>query len=416
MLAVEVAVFIDHFGFDPDTELESFSVYPVDQFLHLAAELLFIDVPVAESGIIIISLAEPAVIQDQHIHSERDCLLCQSEDIRSVKIHIERFPAVEKNRAHLIAPFSTAHMLSDAVLQVVGKRFKSGTGEAHDHFRRRELFTGSKRIGKLLLHKTQLHSGLVVLVFACVAAESAAVDKLHRVAAAGCLCCLFLGKDHHGVVLVRRCSSSAADVLLHMRHRCSLEISFHSVASVECDQVIIACQLVKACGHHFFYSDLFFCSIADQYASCDDVQLRDHAVKKRHLRHTGNILHDDLKRLRFLFGCIDSRESLQTVLAITYRIVVEPKVAGIDAVSILEDQRGTAHISCAGSRKFLREEIQRICAIFSRVVYIASITSVRIGQKVFHGTFCTASVIKMKEDTVTVRFHLISCVPGVYCK
>ena len=320
MLSVKVAVFIDHLGFHPEPEFESLPVNPIDKFLHLSAELFLIDVPVTKSGIVIIAFPKPSVIQDDHIHTQLLRLFRECQDIRAVEIHIKGFPAVDKHRTDLVSPLSAADMPADALLQVVGELCESFSGITHDHFGSCEGFAGRKGIGKLLLHQAELHSGLSDLVHARAAAEPAAVYKLHGITASRGFGRISAGQDHHGIIMMRGHSSPASDPLLHMRHRRSLEVPLQAVASVKCDQVKVSADKIQISAHHLFQPYFSFRSIADHRASGDDIELRKNAVQKRYFHKTCCVLKHDLKRLRLVFLCVDSRQPFKGVFSIQYSV------------------------------------------------------------------------------------------------
>ena len=341
---------------------------PVDEFLHLSAELIFIDKPVSESGSVIISFSEPPVVQYHHIHSEGLRLFCKRQNIRAVKIHIKSFPAVDKHRTDLIPPLSAADMPADALMQIVGKFCESLSRIAHDHFGRCKGLSGRKGIGELFLHQAELHSGLSDLVHACAAAEAAAVDKLHGIAAACGFSRISAGQDHHGIIMMGGHSSPASDPLLHVRHRRPLEISLQAVASVKRDQVILSAHKVQIRAHHFFQPKFILRSVADHCASRDDIEFRKNTVQKRYFRKTGCVLKYDLQSLCLVFLSIYSRQSFQAVFPVMDPVSGESQITSHGSVSVLNYKGRAPHIARSRYREFLRKQIQRICAVLSAVV------------------------------------------------
>ena len=118
MLPVKVAVFRNHFRLDPDAERKAHCMYLFGKYRKRHAELLLVDVPVAETAVIIVSFSEPAVIDDQKIDAQIFCLFREIQYLLPVKIEIAGFPAVKKNRCHLVFVRSPDHVSADAVSEL----------------------------------------------------------------------------------------------------------------------------------------------------------------------------------------------------------------------------------------------------------------------------------------------------------
>ena len=74
MFTVEVAVFINHLGLDPDTEFEAHVIDLPNQLTKCTAQFFLIDLPVSQSAQFAVTLSEPAVIQYKHLNSQFCCL------------------------------------------------------------------------------------------------------------------------------------------------------------------------------------------------------------------------------------------------------------------------------------------------------------------------------------------------------
>ena len=135
MLPVQVAVFIHHLRFDPDTEFQSHPIDLLDQLTQAAPQLFLIDFPVAESSQLTVSLAEPSVIHDEHLDPELCGLLRQFQKRLPGEIKIGRLPAVEQNRTHCFLVFAPAQMSADTPMQVLGQFCQTFGGITHNHFR-----------------------------------------------------------------------------------------------------------------------------------------------------------------------------------------------------------------------------------------------------------------------------------------
>ena len=70
MAAVKLAVFRNHFRLKPYSETHSVFFAYAYNIVEPVRELVFINIPIPERGIIAFSAAEPAVIQNKCINSE----------------------------------------------------------------------------------------------------------------------------------------------------------------------------------------------------------------------------------------------------------------------------------------------------------------------------------------------------------
>ncbi len=60
MLAVKIAVGVDHLRFNPQSEIQARAVYVIDQRFQPLRELLWIRVPIAEARPVVIAFSKPA--------------------------------------------------------------------------------------------------------------------------------------------------------------------------------------------------------------------------------------------------------------------------------------------------------------------------------------------------------------------
>ena len=274
MRTVEIAVFIDHLRLNPDTEFHTEIIDFFNQFSQRHSQLLLIDIPVAETAVVIVSFAKPAVIHDQHLNSKICRFFGKIVNRLSGKIKIRCFPAVYQNRSYLISVFSTAKMCAIAFVEVLGKSAKTFPTETHHDFRRPEGFPRCKRIRKLFFLQSKLYPCLLILVTLCLTQETAAVYKGHRIAFACILCGPFLCQNHHRIVLMTGGSTAASDYLCTMSKKTAVEVSLHSMTTVERNQIIPSCDKIKTGTLHLLNRKLLTAVISDLYTSRNDVILR----------------------------------------------------------------------------------------------------------------------------------------------
>ena len=110
MRFVEFADFGDHFRFEPETELHAESVDFLDELGEIA-EFFCVDKPVAEGGTVIVALAEPAVVENEHFDAELGSGFGDVVNFVVVEIEVGRFPVVDEDRAFDVFPGAADDMV-----------------------------------------------------------------------------------------------------------------------------------------------------------------------------------------------------------------------------------------------------------------------------------------------------------------
>ena len=111
VLFEEFALRVHHFRFNPDAELHAGLLRRLDQCGHPFGEFRARGVPVAEARVVVLArvlVAEPSVVEQEHVHAEVLCVLHQVGQDLLVKVEARVFPVVQQCQ-------SAAH----AVLQAV---------------------------------------------------------------------------------------------------------------------------------------------------------------------------------------------------------------------------------------------------------------------------------------------------------
>ena len=136
MGAEEVGVGGDHLRLVPYAELKPEVVYPAYKLAEPALELVLVYEPVAQRVLVVVALAEPAVVHDEHIHAKFLCAFRERDELVCIKIEERRLPAVYQQGTLLRSVFSgdevevielmiySAH-LADALARVYHDRLGS---------------------------------------------------------------------------------------------------------------------------------------------------------------------------------------------------------------------------------------------------------------------------------------------------
>src|ERR1700733_10664350 len=103
MLTVKVAVGVDHLWLYPDAKVHAQCVHAIDDRLKAVGKLLLVHVPVAETCVVILALAEPSVIDDEAFYSELAGFFRQGQLAFFADIEFRRFPGVIEDGAQASA-------------------------------------------------------------------------------------------------------------------------------------------------------------------------------------------------------------------------------------------------------------------------------------------------------------------------
>lgn len=98
MRPVQLAVAVDHFRFDPQSEVHAQTVHLVGQRTQSAGEGLLAGGPVAEPGPVVAPGAEPAVVQDEEFGADAGGQLRQLDLAGLVDIESGGLPGVVEHR------------------------------------------------------------------------------------------------------------------------------------------------------------------------------------------------------------------------------------------------------------------------------------------------------------------------------
>lgn len=98
MLTVKVVVRIHHFRLKPEAKFNTEAIHVADKRLEAVGKLLWVRIPAAQSCVIVVVLAEPAVVHHKDLHSKLRGLSSQNFLARLVYIELGRFPRVIKHR------------------------------------------------------------------------------------------------------------------------------------------------------------------------------------------------------------------------------------------------------------------------------------------------------------------------------
>ena len=308
-------------------------------------------------------------------------------------------------------------MLSDTAVQILRKLVHSTSREWQEHFRCIKHRSCFKRIRKHLILQAKKCTCLTELVFQYLSLKISTIHKWHCIAVSAAVCCMFICKDHHRIILMAWSSSYTSDHMASMRNWFSLHPSFHRMSSVKCQKIIFTIKEIKTRRLCFLDKNLSISMISNLCTSGDHIIVRKYTIQKCYFYSCNHIFHCNLKCLTFCLFRIDCRKSRNLIFSIRNLMWTVSKITRCTSVCIFNYQSHTSVIPGSVTRILLRKCIHRIGSVTSGIIRIAWKSSVIICQKIIHtASICLLSIIQMKKESKTVYLHLICCIFCLYCK
>ncbi len=240
MLTVQIAVLGNHLRLEPETELHSHIMNLPGELPEASFQLFLVHIPVAQTAVVIISLAKPSVVKNQHLNSKLRRLPGNVQDFLPVKIKISGLPVVDQNRTFLILILSSAHMLPQDPVVLLGKFGKAAVGIAKDHLRRPEGLALLQDPGELSRIDSHNHPCLPSLILPGRGREITAVDKAEAITVPEILRSIRTADNHGRIVLMAGGSPHAADLQPCAPDPVSLRFSLHSMPAAEGHKIIVS--------------------------------------------------------------------------------------------------------------------------------------------------------------------------------
>ena len=108
----QLAALADHLGFDPQPEAEAERLDPPSQTVDPVGQLAPVDDPVPERARVIVTGAEPAVVEDKQLDPEVAGDAGDIDQLRLIEVEVRPFPVVDQDRPRPIAPGSPGQALA----------------------------------------------------------------------------------------------------------------------------------------------------------------------------------------------------------------------------------------------------------------------------------------------------------------
>ena len=277
---VQVAVLGNHLRLKPEAEFHAHGVDLFGKSAQGAAKLLCVYEPVAQSAVVVVSFPEPAVVQHQHFDAEPGRLGGDGKELVLIKVKIGGLPVVDEDRAALMLPGASAHVLPQDAVIVLRQGGKAAGGIAQNRLRRREAFSGLQAEGEPVGMDPCLYSGRASLILLGRGGEVSAVCQAEAVAVSRVLVRLRAAQNHGRVVVMAGGAAHTSDMNAGPLNGKAAEGTFHGVPAGKEDHVIVSEKDIHVHGKGLFQNDGGLSRIYHLQRPGDDVGLLKNAVEE----------------------------------------------------------------------------------------------------------------------------------------
>ena len=237
MRTIKVGVRRDHFGFVPDTELETEGIHTVNQHTETARKLVFVDIPVTERAVVGISDAEPAVVHNEHFDADFLGTFREGNELVGVKAEVSCFPAVDEKRTLFGLPAAADEVVVIETVENTGHFADPFAGEDENRFGSLEFFARFEVPGESVRVDTDVHAGAFVVVHVSGNVKVAAVNEVEAENFALIFVSTVTDKRRERIVEMRRRTAGRRKRSMTVFERRTCHIAFGIVAAVEMNDV-----------------------------------------------------------------------------------------------------------------------------------------------------------------------------------
>ena len=282
--AEEVGVLRYHFGFEPDSEFHAEIIDLTHEFCKAALDLLLVDIPVAETGVVVVALSEPAVVHDDHFYAHFLGGFRYFDQFLVVEVKKCRFPGVDQDGTPDIPhKFALVEVSAEEVMEVVAHFGQALVGVGHEHGRCVEGLARLDRIAEEAVIDAHDEARLVVLIELCFRQKASRVHQGESVAGAVILIGSALDQRDEGVLLVGRDAAAAADLMYMVSQGLALDLALLAVSAGKGDQVHAASvHVVHVDGHDALEVYAAISAVVNARSAHDDIGLFKDGVEERH--------------------------------------------------------------------------------------------------------------------------------------
>ena len=323
----------DHLRLVPYSEFQPESVYSVYKLAQAALELALVYEPVAQGAAVVVALAEPAVVHDEHIHAELLCTFGEGDELFRIKIKICRLPAVYQQGTLCGFPFAADEIVViEPVIcaaHLAYARIRIDDNRLGSH----KALAGLKTPGEVIGVYAHDYARGAREVALGAELEVAAVNEIEAVGLAAVLVGIFGDESRKRVLTVTRNSALARNSLKSVGERAALLGALLGVSAVESYEVVIHARQVDAQAHRALDIRRLLRRVLDFCAAYDYIERVEYGIYERDANIGRSVRHIDFERVRLAVAVeVNRRQGLGGRLARVYPV---PLIAHIgDGVAV----------------------------------------------------------------------------------
>ena len=244
--------------------------------------------------------------------------------------------------------------------------------------------------------------------------EVSAVYQSGPIAGAVFLVSMGLAQHDKGVVLMAGDAPDAAHRLNAGAQRRAVQSPLFYMASVKGDEIQLSAGEIQAQGGGPAQAHRLAALVCDPNRPGDEVTVLKHAVEQFHPDLSHRILQDDDQRIGLILRGEEGGQSLQRVLSPFLPEAHIPQVGYMAAVRQIQFQRGQTEISRPRPGVLLRQGVQGVGPVVSRLIGVGRETAVGVPNQpgqVAAPEF--GAIVGVEQKAVLICFHLVGGVAGL---
>ena len=333
MFAVQIRVRIDHLRLDPEAELHPQGFHLFGQSGDSPRQQLFRRHPVSETGVIISSGAEPAVIQYKQLHAAFFGFCSDLQKLLFVKIKIGGFPVIDQDRTFFFFPEAPHQPFSVESVINLTQPVQSLICIYHDSFRRLERVSGIQFPGEPCRIDPRHDPCHTVRIHLRTDPEIPAVNERDADGFSGSLIRIRPFQDDKRILLMRGVAPDALDLGSPCLQPPHYGVPFSGPRTGKLDPFVFAVRQIKAKAHGSGYLDRCIALINDPRRPGNDPFTAEQSVQQFKTDTAGRVFQRDDQRLCFFI-----------LLRISCRKTAQLRFSGKDLVAAVTEAAQTASV------------------------------------------------------------------------
>ncbi|MPM92744.1 hypothetical protein SDC9_139880 [bioreactor metagenome] len=275
------AVARNHLRLEPEAEFEAEFVDLLHQLAEPALEFRLIDEPVAEAGVVVVAVAEPAVVEHQHFDAQLRGVFRDGQQFLRVEMEVGRLPVVDQDRPLAVFPRAADQLVAEYVVEGAAHGSKPFCRVDQQRFGSLELFAGTEFPGESPLIDADLGAQPVELVKLDLGGEVAAVKQGDAVDLSGLLGGVRRGQREERVLLVAGKPAHRFDHRAGVGKRRAFDAPLPRPGAGKVDEFKISARKVKHGAGEFFQPHALLRVVDRPRRAGNGVVLSEYAVRKQ---------------------------------------------------------------------------------------------------------------------------------------